>query len=373
MSFGQRGPGQREHGRHQVDADRQLIADGAGRYVTGPPGDRRHAVPPFPVAPLESAQRPVGSPLVGPVVGAEEDQRVLRQAQPLDRGHHPADTLVHLLHHLPIGLLDVGLCGSLAGGPGASGRAPLGRIAGALVGTVYGLVGDVDAERPALVLLDESSRVPGNQMGHVARLLNQLQPLPPVVHSHPIVVRNVVDVAADVSAEAVESVVHRIELLLVAQVPLAEDGRLIADQLEPFGKGDLGYLQAAMVGGDLGVGVDHPRDAGPLLIAPGDQSRARGAAHVSAAVEVGKPHPLGGQLVQVRRFDPAAVGAGVAVAEVVGKDDNHVGFGIGRRRGRAESQQGGHQQAGQPVGGAKRGHFAEKRLHIEPPGPARHS
>ena len=82
-----------------------------------------------------------------------------------------------------------------------------------------------------------------------------------------------------------------------------------------------------MVGTNLGIGVDHTGNTGAVLVATGHQSGTSRAADIAAGVEVGEFHPLLGHAVQMRGVDFTAVAARIAVAHVIGHDDDEVRFG----------------------------------------------
>ena len=89
-----------------------------------------------------------------------------------------------------------------------------------------------------------------------------------------------------------------------------------------------------------------------LLVAAGHQAGARGAAIRPADVAAGEAHAVPGQRIDVRRGNlRVALAAQLAVAEVVGDDDEDVRalcLGRGRRRRQDEPSAGqGGEQAGQ--------------------------
>ena len=75
----------------------------------------------------------------------------------------------------------------------------------------------------------------------------------------------------------------------------------------------------------------HPSHAGLVRIEPGQQRRAGGAAP-RAVIELRHPHAFGGDSIDVGRRDLAAEAADVAVAHVVGEDQDDVRPGTRRLR-----------------------------------------
>ena len=107
--------------------------------------------------------------------------------------------------------------------------------------------------------------------------------------------------------------------IAVAQMPFAKVPRGVSRIGEVVGHGrDVGaHHRAALANG--GRAVSH-------RIHPGHQLAARGRAH-GRHVKVGEPHAFGVQPVDVRRFDHwVAVGRKVAIALVIGQDQDHVGL-----------------------------------------------
>ena len=88
----------------------------------------------------------------------------------------------------------------------------------------------------------------------------------------------------------IESLRARQVALDVAEVPLADRGRGVAERLERFGDGHLLGRQADVVLAGVGRGVLDQRMA--ERIAPGQDRRARGSAERHRHVEVGEADPL---------------------------------------------------------------------------------
>src|SRR5262249_14559333 len=96
---------------------------------------------------------------------------------------------------------------------------------------------------------------------------------------------DVIDVAADITAEEVEAVSRGVEIDLISEVPLANERGGIAGGFEYVGKGDFARPQslAAIAGGE-----DDVLDAAALLVSAGHQRGAGRAAHGAVGVEVGE-------------------------------------------------------------------------------------
>jgi hypothetical protein len=94
----------------------------------------------------------------------------------------------------------------------------------------------------------------------------------------------------------------------------------------------VGLKGAAIAGLTLIAG--HGADAGLMRIEAGEERGPRGAA-AGGVVELSEAEAAGGEGVEMRRADFAAVAAQLGVAEIVGQDQNHVGFFGGAERGRS--------------------------------------
>ena len=150
-----------------------------------------------------------------------------------------------------------------------------------------------------------------------------------------------VGVAADEAVEVVEAHAGRplverpglARLELRRVVVLAEPGRPVAVVLEDLADRRLVPGHDAVVAGIAGRLLGDDAEAHRVMVAPGDQRRARRRAQ-RGRVEVGVAQAVGGDPVEVRRRDHAAEGAGDAEAGVVGHDQQHVGRALGRHDAR---------------------------------------
>jgi hypothetical protein len=111
---------------------------------------------------------------------------------------------------------------------------------------------------------------------------------------------------------------------LVAEVPLADALRGIAERLQSVGDGGFLRMQPVLCGRRI-----HGGNRNACAIAPGQDLRPRHAAH-RRGVERGEFHSLPCHAVEVRRLLlHRAEGADVAIAEVVDEVDDDVGLWLG--------------------------------------------
>ena len=216
------------HGGKEVDADGELVGDAVGGNCSGPPCNGGDAVAAFPYRALVPAQRSVGFGILtgAAVVGKEEDEGVFLNAEFSDCAHDFGQAVVHGFHHLAIGFsrvvgMKVGFFRTANGG-----------VVRSLQWGVYGFVCNVQAKGRVFVVFDELYRMLGDEVRGIAFFFDVFEALPPVVHFHAVVVRDVVDVAAYVSAKAIKVVMQGIEFFVVSKVPFAKDGRGVAGLFE---------------------------------------------------------------------------------------------------------------------------------------------
>src|ERR1051326_120272 len=137
--------------------------------------------------------------------------------------------------------------------------------------------------------------------------------------------------------ELVEALVLRLAVGLRAEMPLAEDRRGIAGGAQHFGHGDFLRRQR-----DIRPLDRNQRKSGADGIAPGHQGGARRRAGWLDQ-KLGQPQAFRRQAVDARSWRPsqlsAAVHAKVAIADVVGEDEQDVRLRLLRRcRGRDEGK-----------------------------------
>ena len=225
---GCRCPCEGAHGGKEVDADGELVGDAVGGYCSGPPCNGGDAVATFPYRALVPAQRGVGFGILtgAAVVGKEEDKGVFFNAEFSHCAHDFGQAVVHGFHHLAIGFpgvvgMKVGFFWTANGG-----------IVRSLQWGVYGFVCNVEAKGRVFVVFDELYGMLGDEVCGIAFFFNVFEALPPVVHFHAVVVRDVVDVAAYISAKAIKVVVQGIEFFVVPEVPFAKNGRGVSSLFE---------------------------------------------------------------------------------------------------------------------------------------------
>ena len=134
----------------------------------------------------------------------------------------------------------------------------------------------------------------------------------------------VVDVSALESEEVLEPVCARTELRLPSEMPFADEPRGVSPVLEELRQGTSRGLETAYE--VRRPGAERRLELEALLVAACDEARAGRGAGRAVRVEVGETHSLADEPVDVRRAEVgAAVAREVAVAHVVGHDEDDVG------------------------------------------------
>ncbi len=194
-------------------------------------------------------------------------------------------------------------------------------------------VGDVVEERRpgglALVLLDVGDGLVADRVGVEEGVVGLRLVLDVLVAARERI--GIVEAARadDGAEELVEAALQRPGVGGFGQaardVPLAAHVRLVAVALERLRDGDAALVQVAGVAlGTRVVGED--ADAGLVRVQAGQHRRPRRAA-ARGVVELREAQPVGGEAVEVRRLDLAAVAADVGVAHVVVEDQHDIRFG----------------------------------------------
>ena len=170
--------------------------------------------------------------------------------------------------------------------------------------------------------LDEVDRLGGEHVGLVAAV---------GAARGAVVVQEPVPVVHDAAQEAGEfrepAPVGMVAPVVQAAVPLAHVAGAVAGGAEHVAHGALAQRDTV----EATVRF-HAQRAATVVVAPGEQRRARRSAQRRAAVVLGATHALGGEPVDVGGGqDGVAVAAQIAVAEVVGHHQNDVGAGAGQR------------------------------------------
>ena len=108
----------------------------------------------------------------------------------------------------------------------------------------------------------------------------------------------------------------------MSQVPLADTGRRVSGRLQGFRQRDFTRRQPAGR-----TRTEHARQPGARRKTAGHQSYATRGADRGRRVELGEAHALQSHAVKVRRADGGVtVTTQVAIAEVIGEDDDKVRF-----------------------------------------------
>ena len=107
---------------------------------------------------------------------------------------------------------------------------------------------------------------------------------------------------------------------LRAEVPLTHALGAVALRLEKIGEGLFVVIEAGLVGGEEDAG-----DADTGGVAAGEEGGAGGGADGVGRGPVGEADAFGGELIDVGGGEGGAVAVEVAVAEVVGVDEDDVG------------------------------------------------
>ena len=332
-----------------------------------------------------------------PVVGEEDDDRVVELALVLECLDHPADVDVHPVDHRRVDLHLARGDGALVGGElgkrrpvlervgvlGLRGRqqaerhlaleAALAQRLGPVVVDALVLVlvflqrlerpvrrreRQVGEERPALLVglpllqvLDdlrgvEVRRVEVVRHGRVAAVLLELRQGDERGLRRAGVRLEVQPGAAQKRVGLVEAAPGRGQLDRHAEVPLAGHQRVVAGVVQQLGDGHDPVVEVVLVArgaARLGRAAAHPALAGDVVVRAGEQLGPRHGAE-RRGVEVGQPQAAVGQLVQVRRADLAAERPQVREAEIVGHDHQEVRPPVRRRRVSVRR----HQQGARP-------------------------
>ena len=194
------------------------------------------------------------------------------------------------------------------------------------------------------VIAHELHRALVDEIGEVAVAFHGLHPVAQGGRAVVVFVLVVIGVAEELAEILVEAALRGVELVAVAEMPFAEGARGVAGGLQPIRNGGLAEREAEAV--DIGLGdpravyaarlLDHVAKrelkSDALLPAAGHEAGARGRAHGGIGVEIGKLHALGREAIDVGRLDVGrAHAAEVAVAEIIGEDEDDVRFRQARR------------------------------------------
>ena len=180
----------------------------------------------------------------------------------------------------------------------------------------------------AFLPADEVHRAIGDEVGEIAGLVNLRLALAQVVDAGRIAVREIVDAAAHHAEEFLVAALQRAEVRREAQVPLAREGGRVARGGQQRRQGRMSGRQTKLRIAARARSHRLVRAAAqPVLPPPGHQREARGRADRRVRVPVGEAQAFGGHAVELRgALRPPAIAAEVGVPEVIGEDENEIGF-----------------------------------------------
>ena len=121
------------------------------------------------------------------------------------------------------------------------------------------------------------------------------------------------------------------------EVPFADDGGVVAGFFQFGGEG--GNVGVEVAPGVFGLGADDAGDADGVGVAAGEEGGTGGRADGAVGAHGGEEHAVAADAIDVGGLDIGGlVGGDVAVAVVVGEDEEEVG-GRGREERRAENEE----------------------------------
>ena len=285
-------------------------------------------------------RRPGVGEALAAVVAREDDDRVAGEAQPLQRAEHAPDLLIHPLDHRGIGRLGTAVeILHLLDGRGAFEALRFRRVGGALPRPMRRAEVEAEQERPveAGESLERADRMVAQQVGQIARLMQRRVAIPQVgMIRHGV--GEIIDRAAAEPPEMLISAFERSEARQGPEMPLADEPGFIAGVAQERRKSGVRRRDPDIAARDRLLETD--REA--ILVAAGDQRRARRRTNRAVGIGLSEPQSFGGQAIDVRRSKvrPAVAGQ-VGIAEVVGHDEQDVGPGPRLRGERARQRRGG--------------------------------
>ena len=332
--------GEIEQRRKDVDVrrqDRRL----ARRQRSGLVPERHRSDATFTDLPLGPAKRTDEPRPRGTVVGQEQDDRVLGDAETIDGRKEASDVVVDVLDHRedatrPIDPLRRRLAESVEDRRKVRRRVVIAEFFRDVVQRIVRRVRrDVGEERTfrgdrpfdeldARLELDVGAVALRRDKGAVSEH-DRVGVAPLVLDG----LRRLGESAAAMHQGLVEPLIDRPHRIRVAEVPLAEDASDVPRVAQDLREGDLLRLHL----GTADVGVERP---GPLGVSPGQERCAGRRAH-RADVEARKPRAPGGHAVEVGGAEDGIPGESeVAVALIVGHDHHDVRR--GRRLGEGDEE-----------------------------------
>lgn len=281
-----------------------------------------------------------------------------------------SDVLVHALDHggvggelaahlFPLGFLEVVPRGDFAwrkGGvrwqepeieeslvAGLADRVPALSIAGKVfldesLGSVEGPVGSSvgEVEEEGLVVwsgTEHGQGVVGKVVGHIIVRVGHRLDFSVIFSEDAVGVRGlpladveVVHGPRNETVGVIESTIDRPVRALFSDVPFPGKEGAVADGFEDFGQGDTAIIEIALIRARGAIaGIHHAAHSSLVGIEAGEEGCA-GRTTAGSIVELTKADSLGGERVENGGFDLPSVAAEVRPAEVIGQDDEHIGF-----------------------------------------------
>ena len=177
----------------------------------------------------------------------------------------------------------------------------------------------VQKQRPVTLPFDNPHRFGGDQVGGVARFVEELVlPMPGAV-TQLIAMRVRVDLSVQVTVGPIESILSRANLRPQPQVPFAGDRGRVSPRLERPGERDRRGRQR-----QLARSGDRPHDAVAARVDAGQQRRPSWRASRKDVIRL-ETNPGRGQAVEMRRKNFRVVISDVIPTLIVGDDEDEVG------------------------------------------------
>ena len=337
--------GEFEGGGGKVPEGRHVPGARAGGDATGPARGEGHPDAAFIQVTLDAAEGAAGAEEgvvlavlgVRAVVGSEDHERVFVEAERLELGQQAADIAIEAVHHR--GKEDRRFGGAGLAGPGAGGLHCGDGVGGTLEVGVRRGGAEVEVERfprrHGSGTFEEVLSLGGEEIVGVGAFLVTEILLERLDGGVAIEKLGILVVGVGLVDEAVE----RIPALAprrgigvgLAEAPLADHGGGVARGAEALGDGEVAGLEgdtAAVVAAADEV-VAHSGVAG---VVAGQERIPRGCADSGAGVVVGEDEALAREAVDIGcGVARLAVEAHLAVAEVIGQDEDQVGTRVGLR------------------------------------------
>ena len=256
------------------------------------------------------------------VVGDEEGEGVVPLAVFLEGGDDAPDAIVHVFDEgdeFGAFVRDAGFAVFHFGEP----------IGGRLNGSVWGVVGEVEEEGFRVFFGRVSGEVVGGPLGEevggVAFGGDRFSVEAHVVLVVAAVVVVVIHHVAEEAVEVFEAASVWVFGVVESEVPFADGGGGVSRFFKNLGEHDGGAGEEAPV--VFRFGADDSGDADEIGVASGEERGTGGGADGAVGVEFGEAKAVGHEGIEVRALEVGgSVGGKVAVAEIVGDDEEDVGL-----------------------------------------------